>query len=87
VRTAQEFKDAAKIIKPSKFHIHRCSMCKYPCGYVFSPDYECVGYDIGCDCTKRYIINPSSYDDIERYYNMQNNDGHIKEMDDFWGFK
>lgn len=61
-------------------------MCNYACGYVFSPDYEQVGYDSGCDCTRRYIINPSSYEDIASHYNMQKNDDYIKKMDEFWGF-
>lgn len=87
MKTAEDFKEAAKTVMPHKFHVHRCSMCKYPCGYVFSPDYEYVGFDMGCDCAPEYTVNPSSYDDIARYYNIQKNYGHIKEMNDFWGFK
>lgn len=87
MKTAEDFKQAAIITNPIKFHCHRCSMCGYPCGYVFSPDYEHVGYDAGCDCTKRYIVNPSSYEDIANHYNMQKNVEHIKKMDEFWGFQ
>jgi hypothetical protein len=86
MKTAEDFKKVAKEKNLARFHVHRCSMCKYPCDYVFSPDHEHVGFDIGCDCTRRYIVNPSSYEDIAHYYNMQKNPGHIKELNDFWGF-
>ncbi len=86
MKTADDFKKAAKEIKPMKWNIRSCSMCDYPCGYVFVEQYEIVGYDSGCDCTRRYIVNRSSYDDIAIHYNRQKNPEYLKEMNKFWGF-
>lgn len=86
MRTVQEFKDPALKVKPSKWIVHRCGMCDYPCGYVFSHDYERVGYDSGCDCTAYDCIKPSSYDDLCNHYNRQSSPEYIEKMNKFWGF-
>lgn len=69
-----------------KWVIHECSICRYPCGYVFCPNKEFVAYDSGCHCTGRSSINDCSWDRLAEFYNMQEDQVHIKKMDDFWGF-
>ena len=85
-KTRIHFQVAAFNLRPHKWVIHRCSMCNYPCGYVFSPNHEWVAYDSGCDCTGRENINECSWDKLAEIYNMQSNENVIKEMNNFWGF-
>ncbi len=33
----------------SKMVLHKCSMCQYPCGYIWNGDR--IFYDSGCYCT------------------------------------
>lgn len=87
VKTAHDFQVAAARLRPSRWIIHRCSICNYPCGYVFSPDYEKVGYDSGCDCVNYDNVQLRSWDELASIYNNQTNEEFIKEMDHFWGFK
>ncbi len=85
-RSAEEFKQAA-IDKDIRFwKNHNCGFCNYSCGYFFSDDHEFVGYDSGCDCTRRYVKEQRSWEDIANAYNMQTKEAVIKIMDEFWGF-
>lgn len=81
-----DFQVAAFKYRPNKWVIHNCSICNYPCGYVFCPNHELVGYDSGCNCTRQENINQCSWDKLAEYYNMQKNEEYIKKMDEFWGF-
>jgi len=85
-RSPDEFKQAAIKHNIDFWKIHNCSMCDYPCGYIFSDDHERVGYDAGCDCTGRYIIQPRDWGDLSKSYNMQKSEPVIKKMNEFWGF-
>lgn len=87
-KTGEDFKKAAKISNPFSWHIHDCSICGYPCGYVFSLDLV-VAYDSRCYCTKfsDMPMELRSWDDVANYYNMQTNQSYIAEMNKFWGFK
>ena len=71
---------------PSKWPIHKCSICGYQCGYLFDKDAERVAYDSGCYCAGRENVNEVSWSQLADYYNMQTNPEYIKEMNDFWGF-
>lgn len=86
-RTPEEFKQAAIENDIRFWKIHNCGFCNYPCGYFFSDDHELVGYDSGCDCTRCYVKEQRSWDDIAAAYNMQKIEVVIKKMDEFWGFK
>lgn len=86
-KTRIDFQVQAYLLRPPKWVIHRCSMCNYPCGYVFDETYECVGYDSGCYCTNRNAITFCSWDALAKYYNLQTNEKYIEEMNVFWGFK
>lgn len=86
-KTGLDFKNAAKRIKPGKFFVRACSMCNYPCGFVFSPDHEEVGFDSGCDCTGTETIRIRTWDDIANIYNdfFIGSEDKVK-ADEFWGF-
>lgn len=47
-KTPEELKNQVKLKGINKWTVHNCSMCGYPCGYVFRG--EDVFYDPGCDC-------------------------------------
>ena len=66
------------------WQIHDCSMCRYPCGFIFE-DGD-VGYDSGCDCTGGSPIQYREWSDVADHYNRQSNPDVTKNMDDFWGF-
>lgn len=86
MRSPEEFQKAALERGITFWKIHNCSMCDYPCGYVISSDAIDVGYDTGCDCTRRYRIEPREWEDLAEAYNMQKADAVIKRMNEFWGF-
>ena len=83
-RTAEEFAVAAAERQISRWNIHDCSICNYPCGFVF--DDGVVGYDPGCDCTGRYWLEARTWDDVAQQYNMQDHPDVIAKYDAFWGF-
>ena len=68
--------------------VHKCSICNYQCGYMFFQyeDAEVV-YDNGCDCTRRYVKQISSWEAVAEFYNVQTNEKVIEEMKKFWGFE
>ncbi len=85
-RTPEEFKEAAKRIKPRRWHMHDCSICGYQCGYIFEDNPELVFYDSGCKCVMYRTVRPSSWESVANHYNIQDNDEVIKDMNNFWGF-
>ena len=65
--------------------MHTCSMCRYPCAFLFSGDT--VRYDAGCDCVKYGpAITSRTWDSVAGHYNLQSHPEVIKEMNTFWGF-
>lgn len=77
------------------FH-HRCSLCNYPCGYIFDvTDTEIdtdnknnkkkvvVRYDAGCYCMHQ-LPRPSDVDDIIDHISIQTNRTHVEKMRKFW---
>ena len=88
MRTRIDFQVAAFYNKPGKWFIRECSICNYPLCYVFSPCFEYVGFDKGCNCSlKGTNIAECSWSDLANYYNMQTDPEYIKKMDEFWGFE
>lgn len=67
--TAEQVAAAVKDKGYHRVHVHNCSMCDYPCGYIF--DGGDVRYDSGCDCTGRYQVHRRSYEDVADWVNMQ----------------
>lgn len=84
MRSSEEFKIQAAKIGITRWPIHNCSICGYPCGYLFHDDQ--VFYDSGCDCVNYADIQPKTWEDVAQQYNMQTNEKYIAEMDSFWGF-
>jgi hypothetical protein len=87
VRDSEQFKQAAIKNGITKWESHGCSICGYIVGHIFSPDYEQVAFDHGCDCTGRYSHSMRTWQDVADSYNMQKNEEVIKKMDEFWGFE
>ncbi len=83
-----DFQIAAFKIKPDKWVVHHCTICNYPCGFVFAGDWEIVAYDNGCDCVRGGYknVSPVSWGRLADHYNSQTNEDYIKEMNKFWGF-
>lgn len=86
MKNAQDFQKSARENKIVQWTIHQCSMCDYPCGYIFEPNGD-VSYDSGCDCVTYTNIQPCSWEDVASHYNLQTNPQVIEEMDDFWKFQ
>jgi hypothetical protein len=87
MKTGTDFQQAAKDRNISRWCIHNCSMCDYPCGYIFCENHNLVAYDNGCDCTKRYFHRPTTWDHVAEQYNKQTHPEVINEMNEYWGFK
>jgi hypothetical protein len=86
MRSPIEFEKQAIDKGITKWLIHDCSMCGYPCGYYFEQNGE-VYYDNGCDCTRRYVYRKVSWEDVANHYNIQDHPDCIKRYDNFWGFE
>lgn len=85
MKTAEDFKKQIKIINKSFWLHHNCSICGVMVGYVFVKDE--VFYDSGCDCGYNpNSVTPRTWDEIAEYYNRQDNEKIISEMNRFWGF-
>ncbi len=83
-----DFKEAIISKEISNWIIHNCSMCNYPCGFVFNicDGDVSVGYDSGCDCISR----PLQYRDLEsvkNQFDIQTNQNVIKKYRKFFGFQ
>jgi hypothetical protein len=69
--TAEAVKEHIKSNGTKRWKLHNCSMCGYPCGYIFSDDGS-VDYDSGCDCVSYGPnITPRNYGDLAETLNMQ----------------
>lgn len=87
MKTAKDFEDVIKNRGPQfqQWNIHDCSICGYPCGYVFENGH--VRYDSSCDCVKYgSSIKYRTYQEIADHYNMEDHVDCIKEMNKYWGF-
>lgn len=99
MKTANDFKQAAREKNITFWGVHNCSMCGYECGYVIQGDY--VSYDAGCNCTYGSGLEPRSWEDLAAAYNLnagapdveERSKKHpafaesVKEDREFWGFK
>lgn len=71
------WKNAIK--KAGKYTLHNCSMCNYPCGWLFENDV--LYFDSGCDCTRS--SNYTLTDDGELMYYLTPEHGHIERIEKF----
>ena len=67
IRTKEELKSQASQRGLKKWIIHNCSMCGYPCGFIFRDDG--VLYDSGCGCADYIDTRQSSWEEVEQTYN------------------
>lgn len=70
----------------TRFQVHNCSMCEYPCGYIILKGQ--VYYDSGCHC----VMHANDYqvrdwDDIYNLYSMQSEKGKETLLNDWFGEK
>ncbi len=91
IKTADELKAQAKLNNITVYPVHNCSMCGYPCGYII--DGDTVSYDSGCDCVTYSNVQPQSWEDLARTYNMNQpeNNPNIKQpfldqLNEVWQF-
>lgn len=85
MKTDLDFKNAVLEKDISFWYIRDCSICNYPCGYLFSGAND-PKFDAGCDCTRRYVHEQRTWDEVANYYNSQTHENYINRMNDFWGF-
>lgn len=84
MKTPEDFKKAAELKKITFWLVHNCSICEYPCGYIIRNND--VLYDSGCYCVNYINEQPTSWEDLAGFYNMQKYPDYIEEMNKFWGF-
>lgn len=91
IKTIDELKQQAKDKNIQFYPVHNCSLCGYMCGYIIND--EQVGYDSGCDCVMYSNIQPRSWDDLAKTYNMnqpENNpnisEEFLKRLNNIWQF-
>ncbi len=92
IKTSDELRAQAQYKGITKWTIHSCSMCGYPCGYII--DGDTVAYDSGCDCVTYTNIKPRSWDDLAEAYNLnqpENNPviepAYLDKLDKVWQFE
>jgi hypothetical protein len=86
-RAPDEFRTAATERGIRSWLNHECSLCGYPCSYLFfsDPEHDVV-YDAGCNCGAGNEIRPSSWGAVAQQYNMQSHPDTIASYAAFWGF-
>lgn len=84
-RVGSDFRAAAEAHRITKWQIHACSLCGYPCSFLFRGDE--VFYDAGCDCvTMSPEPYPRSWNSVAEHYNLQSHPETIAKYDAFWHF-
>jgi hypothetical protein len=82
-KTPEDFQRAATAHNIQQWYIHDCSICKYPCGFVFQQGQ--VTYDSGCDCIRGgYNRTPRTWEDVAAQYNRQTHPDVIAQYDALW---
>lgn len=93
--TPEEFQKRAEEKGLTKWRVHDCLLCGYPCGFLFGKsayrdplDPLEVAYDSGCDCVSYGpSIRLCKWDSVAKFFNAQENPETIKKMKEFWGFE
>lgn len=80
--SSDKVKEAVTAAKRKFWKVSDCSMCGYPCGYIFRDD-GAVEYDSGCYCvTYCPNITPRDFADVASQINMQNDEWRKKLWDE-----
>lgn len=92
LKTVEELKEQAQKIGLTRYPVHNCSMCGYPCGYNIHGDN--VEYDSGCDCVTYQNIQPRSWEELTKTYNMNQPENNpkiskqfLKKLNNTWKFE
>lgn len=56
----------AKLQAGAELVVHTCSLCGYACCYLYD-SVQGLGYDRGCHCTGRYVIEPRTQAQLEQH--------------------
>lgn len=88
MKTSEDFKKAVEEHHIEYWPVHNCSMCEYPCAFLFNFAGHEVVYDSGCDCTKwGYTRSLRSWDSVAQQYNINlKNPETMKKYNEFWKF-
>lgn len=91
MKTSEDFKKSVEENDIQFWPVHNCSMCGYECGFIFNVmtnrTLQPVSYDAGCRCTRRYVLEPRTWDHVAHQYNLNiNNPTTMKEYNEFWKF-
>lgn len=88
--TIEKMRDTMTRKKVKKWVIHTCTVCKYPCGFLFSDDLDTVRYDAGCYCTMEKdsdaAIRQSDWYEVSDFYMSQKTEKVVTKMNKFWEF-
>ena len=91
IKTTEELKTQAREKGITRWKIHNCSMCGYPCGYIINGDI--VQYDSGCNCVQGEL-QERSWEDLAETYNRnqpENNpqikQEYLDEVNEVWQFE
>lgn len=63
----------------TKYTLHNCSMCNYPCGWFMRG--EKLYYDSGCNCVNYNNTQQVDNSELDFYFNPEH--GHIKNFEEF----
>ena len=68
-----------------KWHIKDCSLCDYPCGFLFTiaNGKVFVNYDAGCWCCPE-VPRISSFGDVLEHIELQSDEQVIERYQKFW---
>lgn len=79
--TPEQLKESAIAHGITRWIIHHCGFCNYPCGFYFFEDG--VAYDNGCDC---YYdpMRPSDWREVAAHFNLQIGHASFDEARAFW---
>lgn len=83
-RKPEDFKIRIEKSSIKRWTIHNCSLCGYPCGFLFRGDK--VFFDCGCYCVTTHEVRKSNLSEVCGHYNIQDSTEYIQKMDEFWGF-
>ena len=92
LKTVEQLKEQAKKNDITRWRVHDCSMCGYPCSFII--DGEKVSYASGCECVSYYHVQKRSWDELTNTYNMnqpENNpkikQEYLDELNETWQFE
>lgn len=92
IRTPEEFQAQAETIGLTRWEMHNCSICGYPCAFLFRGGK--VFFDGSCWCsTESSPPSPRSWADVAEHYNRNQPEQNpritaewVASVDALWGW-